>query len=253
VLFVGALTVGKGLQSLITALPAILSRHPDTHLVIVGSGAYREVLEASVYAIASSNKELLLELCNRGMDLDRSELAGPWEDVRRYLENPDSLSTIMENGKTLDEHVHFVGRLDHSRLKFLFPCADLAVFPSIVPEAYPLVVMESLSNGVLPVVSYFSGFKDSVDDLESLLGKSLIEKMKLSVDPAQREEVMISNISGLLADPDLKSYGPRLRRIAVENYDWKTRAAQFVQAYSYFAKLDGGSVDGGVGAPPQKK
>ena len=73
------------------------------------------------------------------------------------------------------------------------------------------------------------------------------------MDTAQRVEVMISNISGLLADPDLKSYGPRLRRVAVENYDWKTRAAQFVQAYSYFAKLDGGSVEGGVGAPQHKE
>ena len=45
-LFVGALTAGKGLQSLIAALPAVLRRHPTTHLIVVGSGAYREVLEA---------------------------------------------------------------------------------------------------------------------------------------------------------------------------------------------------------------
>ncbi len=234
-LFVGALTVGKGLQSLIAALPTILSRHPHTHLVIVGSGAYREVLEALVYAIANSNKDLLLELCTRGMDLDRSELRGSWEDVQRYLENPHNLSTIMANGTALDKHVHFVGRLDHSRLKFLFPCADLAIFPSIVPEAYPLVVMESLSNGVLPVVSYFSGFKDSIDELGLFLGKGLIDRMKLSVEPAQRVDVMISNICELLVDPDAGCYGPQLRQIAVENYDWKKRARQFVDAYSHFA------------------
>ena len=61
-LFVGALTFGKGLQSLITALPRVLYENPETHLIIVGAGAYREVLEALVYAISSSNQDLLLRL-----------------------------------------------------------------------------------------------------------------------------------------------------------------------------------------------
>ena len=235
-LFVGALAAGKGLQSLIISLPAILSRHPETHLVVVGEGAYREVLEALVYAITTSNKDLLFALCRKGMDLDRSELTGRWEDVQCYLDNAANLSTIIANGNLLEKHVHFVGRLDHPRLKFLFPCADLAVFPSIVPEAYPLVVMESLSSGVIPVMSYFSGLKDCVDELELFLGKSLIERVKLSTDPAERVGRMISTISGLLADPDLKLYGSTLRRIAVENYDWRKRAAQLVQAYTCFIK-----------------
>lgn len=252
-LFVGALTAGKGLQSLIISLPAILSRHPESHLVVVGAGAYREVLEALVHAITTSNRSLLFELSSKGMDLDRSELSGPWEDVQCYLDNPANLSKVFATGRTFDKHVHFVGRLDHSRLRFLFPCADVAVFPSIVPEAHPLVVMESLSSGVIPVVSYFSGLKDSVDELESLLGESLVGKMKLSMDPARRVESMISKISGLLADAELNSSSPELRRIAVENYDWKTRAAQFVQAYSYFVKLKGGSVEGGFTAPRRRE
>jgi len=252
-LFVGALTAGKGLQGLITSLPAILSRHPETHLVIVGAGAYREVLEALVHAITTSNTPLLFELCSKGMDLDRSELTGPWEDVQCYLDNPANLSTIIANGKLLDKHVHFVGRLDHARLKFLFPCADLMVCPSIVPEAHPLVVMESLSSGVIPVVSYFSGLKDCVDELALLLGKSLIEKMKLSTDTAHRVESMIANICKLLADPGLKSHGPQLQRIAVENYDWRKRAAQLVQAYSCFVRCERESGEDGRRGPRKRE
>ena len=239
ILFAGALTAGKGLQSLIIALPSILSRHPDTHLIIVGAGAYREVLEALFYAITTSNKFLLLELCKKGMDLDRSELTGPWEDVQLYLNNPVNLSTILKNGKILEKRVHFIGRLDHPRLKFLFPCADLAIFPSIVAEAYPLVLMESLSSGVLPIVSYFSGFKDGLDELEPLVGKELIEKMRISIDPYERVESIISNICSLLADPDLDLHTSQLRGIAVENYDWKKRAAQLVDAYSFFIRYNG--------------
>ena len=265
-LFVGALTVGKGLQSLITALPAILDQQPKTHLVIVGDGSYREVLEALIYAIKTSDELLLSELCKKGKDLDRNDLAGPWEDVQHYLNNPDNISKLLKFGKNLDKHVHFLGRLDHSRLKFVFPCADVAVFPSVIPEAYPLVVMESLANGVIPVVTYFSGFKDGLDELESFLGKDLIDRMKISINPDIRIESIISNISGLLSEPGLNKYSSKLRQmaikkndrkikaslrqmaikkndrkikaslreIAVENYDWKKRASQMVDAYSTF-------------------
>ena len=230
-LFVGALTVGKGVQSLITALPKILDKNPQIHLIIVGAGAYREALEALVYAISNSNRDLLLQLCAKGKDLDRNELTGPWEDVQHFLDTSSNLSFILEKGQNMTEHVHFLGRLDHSRLRYLFPCADLAIFPSIVPEAYPLVLMESLSNGVLPVVSYFSGFRDSVDDLAPFLAETLIEKMKLPVDGQIRVERITANINGLLAEPTLKEIGPKLRQIAVENYDWRLKAAQMVSAY----------------------
>jgi glycosyltransferase involved in cell wall biosynthesis len=231
-LYVGALTAGKGLQSLITALPFILSHQPDTHLIIVGAGTYREVLQGLYYAIKTSHKSLLIELCKKGMDLDRNELAGPWEDVQLFLNNKENFSQIINLGKLLENHVHFLGRLDHSRLKFIFPCADLSVFPSIIPEAYPLVLMESLSNGVLPIVSYFSGFKEGVDELEAFLPDKIIEKMKISVNPETRINSIISNISSLLAEPDLKQNSSNLREIAVEHYDWRIRANQMVHAFS---------------------
>ena len=233
-LFVGALTVGKGLQSVITALPSVLHEHPETHLIIIGAGAYREVLEALVYAISRSNKDLLLQLNEKGLDLDRNELTGPWEDVQTYLNNPEHLSFVLEKGKGIEHHIHFLGRLDHSRLRYVFPCADLTVFPSIVPEAYPLVVMESLSNGVLPLVSYFSGFRDSVDDLRPLLGETLNDLMKIPVDKETRVTTIVSNLNTLLADESVKTIRPTLRQIAVENYDWSLRATQMVDAYRAF-------------------
>ena len=230
-LFVGALTFGKGLQSVITALPRILHNQPQTHMIIVGAGAYREVLEALVHAISSGNQSLLLELCARGQDLDRSELTGPWQDVHYFLSDPSNLSFILENGQTLGQHVHFLGRLDHSRLCHLFPCADFAIFPSVVPEAYPLVLMEALANGVLPIVSYFSGFRDGVDDLTPFLGEAITNKMKIPVDPVTRIEMVATNLTGLLADKSLRANTHKLRQIAVENYDWKLRASQMVSAY----------------------
>ena len=228
-LFVGALTVGKGLQSLITALPEILSKVSETHLVIVGAGAYREVLEGLVYAISSGNKELLLELCSKGYDLDKNDLSGEWEGVAKYLNN--NIDVVLKNGNNLDKHIHFIGRLDHENLKYVFPCSDIAVFPSVVPEAYPLVLMESLSNAVLPVVSYFSGFKDGVDELEQFLGREIVDKMKISVCPEDRISTIINNICYLLNNYNFNANSNKLRSIAVNNYDWKIRAGELIEAY----------------------
>lgn len=230
-LFVGAFTAGKGLQSLIIALPFILMELPDTHMIIVGAGAYREVLEALVHALSSGNLKLLHTLAKRGMDLDRSELTGAWDDVLQFLDKPGTEEFLLEYGKLLIDHIHFLGRLNHDRLQYLFPCADLAVFPSVVPEAYPLVLMESLSNGVIPVVSYFSGFKDGVDELEPSIGTDLTEYMKIPLDPAIRVDRIITNIENLLRKSGEKS--EILRSVAEREYDWLYRAAQMVSAYEH--------------------
>ena len=233
-LFVGALTVGKGLQSLISALPFILQKCPQTHLVIVGAGAYREVLEAYVFAIQDSNQKLIIQLADRGTDLDRNELTGPWEDVKSFLGESKNLEELLKIGKGLENHIHFLGRLDHSRLQYLFPCADLAIFPSVISEAYPLVLMESLSNGVLPMVSYFSGFKDGVDELIPFLGEQMIEKIRIPMKNEIRIQTIISNLCHLLSIKSIRTLGPTLRKIAVENHDWKLQASKMLSAYCRF-------------------
>jgi len=97
-----------------------------------------------------------------------------------------------------------------------------------------LVLMESLSNGVLPVVSYFSGFADAVDDLIPYLGQEWVERMKIPVDDQNRIPGLIKNLPAVMSDPDLSIISPKLRKIAVENFDWNIRAQQMVSAYSRF-------------------
>ena len=208
-LFVGALTAGKGLHNLIAALPHV----PDTQLVIVGSGAYREVLEALVHAITTKSQPLFDHLSKNGFNLDSSDLKGGWKSVHGPV----------PHDPTLASRVHFAGRLNHDKLRHLFPCADLAVFPSVVPEAYPLVLLESLANDVLPVVSDFSGFKDGLDMLEPLLGKATVDAMRLPRDPAGIAE----RLNALLDAP--KATG--LREIAIKHFDWSVIAQRMVGAY----------------------
>lgn len=226
-LFVGALTAGKGLQSVLAALPRVLAARPDTHLLVVGSGAYREVLEALVHAIATGNQALFDHLAKNGFTLDRSELTGGWRDIEG----------IVPHEPRLANHVHFLGRIDHALLRYLFPCADLAVFPSVLPEAYPLVLMEAFANGVLPVVSDFTGFREGLDQIEPLLGSLWVDRMRLPVSPEGRVEGIASRLVALLEDTSITSIGPRLREIAVERFDWSVRASQIVDAYRAFLAM----------------
>ena len=228
-LFVGALTVGKGLQSVIAGLPQVLATESEAHLVIVGSGAYREVLEAQVHAMASGNRTLLKMLIDRGNDFEQTHLKGPWKDVAAYMSVDNNLKRALQAGPAFREHIHFLGRLDHRILRYIFPCADIAIFPSIIPEAYPLVLMESLSAGVLPAASNFSGFAEGLDQLKPFLGETLVDQLRLPVDEKSRVAGIAQRIKMLIKHRQDRS--EELRSIAVNRYDWKIRAAQMQQAY----------------------
>ncbi|WP_455208098.1 glycosyltransferase [Kaarinaea lacus] len=231
-LFVGALTVGKGLQSLLCALPLVYKQYPDTQLVIIGAGSFREVLEALVYALANNDQALLSCLIENRFDAKRSDETLHWLDVRYFQKNLTNRDEYFTLAQRLKKQVLFVGRFNHEQLSYLFPCADLAVFPSVIPEAYPLVLMESLANGVLPMVSYFSGFKDGIDELEQFLDKSLVAHMKIPMEKERRIDTLAGNIITLLGQVKTHDISDRLARIARENYDWTHRARQMVDAYN---------------------
>lgn len=235
-LFVGALTVGKGLQSLLCALPIIYKNQPETRLLIVGAGSFREVLEALVYALATNDQALLTSLVESRFDASRADETVYWQDVRYFLQNLEDRDEYFALAKRLETQVKFLGRFNHEQLSHLFPCADLAVFPSVVPEAYPLVLMESLANGVLPMVSYFSGFKDGVDELEKYLPADWVESMKITMDEQMRVRGIAKNIPILLQKLKSQDMSSELSKIAQENYDWSHRARQMVDAYANVIK-----------------
>ena len=229
-LFVGAFTAGKGIQGLLCAMCSALRQQPDLQLVIVGAGAYREALEGLVHLLSTRNLPMLKSLASQGFDLDFSDNTGAWEDVEYYLEHHSD--ELLESADRLKSNVHFVGRLNHDQLKFLFPIVDLAVFPSVVPEAYPLVLMESLSNGVLPMVSYFSGFTDGIDELADVIPEELLSLMRIPMSNEQRINVMAENLNSILSSESFRDIRPKLREVACNRYDWNLRAKQMVDAYT---------------------
>ncbi|MCB9413479.1 MAG: glycosyltransferase family 4 protein [Actinobacteria bacterium] len=236
VIFVGALTVGKGVQSVLAAWPEVIRQVPEAHLIIVGSGAYREVLEAFVRAIDAGDTGLIEHLVAHGNDYDITHTSGPWTDVAAYLADPRHRATFDAARGRMADHVVFTGRLDHDRLSKVFPCADLAVFPSVLPEAYPLVLMESLASGVLPCASDLTGLGEGLRDLEPLLGADIdVDRLRLPMADDIRVAAIADSLVSLLRDPAVPRLRPRLREIAVTFYDWRVRAGQMVRAYTELA------------------
>ncbi|MGD8559729.1 MAG: glycosyltransferase family 4 protein [Gammaproteobacteria bacterium] len=234
IVFVGALTVGKGLQSLVSALPLVFKQYPGARLLIVGAGKFREVLEAVIYALAENDQELLRYLMHSRFEQANSSERELWGDVADFLDRLPNQQEYFQFAKRLREQVVFLGRFNHEQLSYIFPCADLAVFPSVIPEAYPLVLMESLANGVLPMVSYFSGFQDGVDELRRFLNVDLVSHMKIPMDKTRRVPVLASNIIYLLGKVKEQDLGNDLSQIAREHYDWSHRAQQMTAAYQAF-------------------
>ena len=112
--------------------------------------------------------------------------------------------------------VIFTGYLTHKELRFLFPCADVGVFPSMVREAGPLVFLEALASGCFPLGTYFGGMAASIDSVSQGLPAEVGATMKLSLDNTVHD--LITNVPRAL---DLgTSHKASLARVARERYDW---------------------------------
>ena len=197
-LYVGALTWGKGVHELIAAMPEIAARRPEVRLLIVGSGSYREVLEGLVSSVQTANQTLFDELVSNGRALDREGVPGALDELSHYVSDPEKRDLLFRHGADLVDRVLFTGRLDHARLRWLFPCCDLAVFPSIVEEASPLVLVEAMANGVPPLAAYHSGLKDGLDSLESGLPNDVWRHLKIDPDPTRRVSSIVDGVCWLL-------------------------------------------------------
>ena len=108
----------------------------------------------------------------------------------------------------VDGKVHFLGF--HQNIHSLIPLCDFGIFPSIVPEAFPLTVLEFFSGGKPVIASNHGGqvefLSDGINGLYATMGnpKDLAEKMET-----------------LLLNPELvRSMGERAYETFIEKQDY---------------------------------
>jgi len=236
ILFVGRFIASKGLQAVICALPDILRARPGTRLLAVGHGPQREVLEALLWALENGHRQLAERIVEWGRELEDGTV-GSYSEIQAYWNGLGS--------KRLDEWfatareclradtVVFTGYLTHPLLQHLFPCADVSVFPSVVPEAGPLVFLEALASGSFPLGTYFAGMAASIDSTVEFLGQEAADAMKLSPNP----DSLVRDISAgaLKALGFDGKYRESLREVAVTRYDWRAVGQSMLSKLAEFS------------------
>ncbi len=169
VLYFGKYLWTKGIHLLIAAAPLILSKFPQTHFILVGFGSTRPWLETLVNLLDGGHTELFKTI------LQQPHLADPGithqsiytKDFLHWLDLPLNEEAYRSVAyQNIRKHMTFTGIMQHSELINLIPSADITVAPSIFPESFGMVAIESLSCGIFPVQTYHSGFADVIDHYE---------------------------------------------------------------------------------------
>jgi glycosyltransferase involved in cell wall biosynthesis len=122
----------------------------------------------------------------------------------------------------------FTGPLEHRHLRHLLPLCDVAVVPSIFPEAFGMVAAEAAAAGVLPVVSAHSGLAEVAGGIGEEVGP---EAAPLLSFPAGDAPALRERLAAILALPaDRRTDLGRAARRAVERrWSWSVVAARLLE------------------------
>ncbi len=242
-LFFGKYLWTKGLQLLVTAAPLLWARWPDASIVLVGYGSLRPYLEALVAALDSGDRELfgrLLREANVLVPAGGEEMVPYWKPLLEALESESWSQEYFQAARgRAAERLILTGYLDHRCLRQLLPCMDVAVLPSLFPEAFGLVAVESLAAGVMPLVTDHSGlgevwrrcWQDLAPDLEgaglSRGTRGLALHANLVFELAEQAAGFLQTWRSLPREQQLE-LRQRAHQVALENYAWSRVARELV-------------------------
>jgi glycosyltransferase involved in cell wall biosynthesis len=227
-IFVGRIIVAKGVHCIVAALPEILDQRPNTKLLIAGHGPLRETLELLLYALRTGDRALAERLAAGDPDEDRlvSERLDGVPEYWQRLRTEGRLDAYYAAAarRLTPDTVQFLGYLTHRELRWLFPCCDVGIFPSMVKESGPMVFLEALSSGCFPIGTYFAGTKDKIDTVGSYLEPGDTEWMKVRPDPLHLTADLARNVPNAIAVSE--RYAKTFRKVAEQEYDWAPIAAK---------------------------
>jgi glycosyltransferase involved in cell wall biosynthesis len=124
----------------------------------------------------------------------------------------------------------FTGPLEHRHLAQLIPLADVAVVPSIFPEAFGMVAAEAAAAGCPPLVARHSGLEEIALGLEGAYPADL---RRLASFETGDSLDLGDKLHDLLALPSARrrELGEAARRVAVERWSWAGVAARLLEPF----------------------
>ena len=121
----------------------------------------------------------------------------------------------------------FTGALEHRHLRHLLPLCDVAVVPSIFPEAFGMVAAEAAAAGVLPVVSAHSGLAEVAAGIGEEVGPDAAPLLSF---PAGDADALRERLAAILALPSerRRELGLAARRAVERRWSWRVIAARLL-------------------------
>jgi glycosyltransferase involved in cell wall biosynthesis len=118
----------------------------------------------------------------------------------------------------------FTGQLEHRHLRHLLPLCDVAVVPSIFPEAFGMVAAEAAAAGVLPVVSAHSGLAEVAAGLAEETGLEL-------TFPTGDADALREQLAHVLSLPPERraELGLAARRAVETRWSWSVVASRLLE------------------------
>ncbi|CAN5594502.1 hypothetical protein BH23BAC4_BH23BAC4_00980 [soil metagenome] len=246
VTYVGRLIAAKGADLAVAAFPLILRDVPDARLIIAGTGALREALEALTWALAHGHADLARRIARVAARLEDDSHGKSLEHLQAFfarLDREDGWDEYLTAARGMADpnRVTFTGFVDHGPLSQLYSIADVGLFPSVVKEASPLVVPECAASGTLPIGTNHAGMGDSLRTLGASLPEEARRLLEARFDPEHTVHDLAAN-----AVEALKNRGrwtESLRTAALERYDWRTIAQRLAGILDELADQQTSSTD----------
>lgn len=214
--FVGKLIASKGVHHLLACLG--LLEGPPPKVTIVGYGGFEEGLRRLWEALRIGDEAAALTVA-------RQAEGSPLEPLVRWLEAGGIDDRFRARISEVD--LTFMGRLEHEPLAEVFPFFDVAVVPSVVPEAFGMVAAEAAACGVLPVVPAHSGIGEAGAALEKELGRPGL----LTYDPREPIASLAQALSRILVllPEDRDRLGAAAAGVARKLWSWDHVADRLVE------------------------
>ncbi|HZQ89336.1 MAG TPA: glycosyltransferase family 4 protein [Gaiellaceae bacterium] len=193
-------------------------RHPDPGNAARFEERFARDVPTVVYVgklIANKGVQVLFEALD-GLDA-RAVVVG-FGDYRRELEAAAPPGTL------------FTGALEHRHLVHLLPLCDVAVVPSIFPEAFGMVAAEAAAAGLPPVVAEHSGLAEIAAGVAAEYPPGLEH---LTSFPNGDAAALRERLRELLALPpeERRVLGLAARRAVERKWSWRRVAERLLEPF----------------------
>ncbi len=125
----------------------------------------------------------------------------------------------------------FTGPLEHRHLVHLLPLADVAVVPSIFPEAFGMVAAEAASAGCLPLVARHSGLQEIAEGLEAAYPPKARDLTSFATGDVTDLTAKLERLLALGPDERAR-LAEAARETTVERWSWRSVAERLLQPFN---------------------